>query len=201
MLTLAAECDLPLPVLVVASGESRCAGGTPRVSSRSSAARDHQPGHARACSAVPSRRGRRTGGPARSGTSGRSFSAASASPLAVAAHADVAPHQALERVADVGQVERFARRAARAAGFASGRARKSSSHRRRRARGPFAGMGPVDQPFQQAVRGQPIGAVQAAGGHFAGRPQTRQRGAAFDGRPSRRRSCNGRRAGPGSDRA
>ena len=37
----------------------------------------------------------------------------------------------------------------------------------------------VDQRLQQAVRGQPVGPVQAAGRDFARRPQVRHRGAAF----------------------
>ena len=104
------------------------------------------------------------------------FSAASAQIGGVAADAGRPPHQALERVADVGQVQRLA--AVDRRRLASGTARKSSASGRRRARGPLAGMGPVDQPFEQAVRGQAIGAVQAAGSDFAGGPQPGQRRAA-----------------------
>ena len=55
---------------------------------------------------------------------------------------------------------------------------KCRAWRRRPAR-PLRRRCAVDHGFQQAVRGQPIGPVQAAGGDFARRPQAGQRGAAF----------------------
>ena len=58
----------------------------------------------------------------------------------------------------------------------------------------------VDQALEQAVRGEPVGAVQARAGDLAGRPEARQRRPAVRDRPSRRRSCNGRRGRPGSGR-
>ena len=85
------------------SGKStrRC---TPRLSSRASAGLSHQPRTRTACSAIASPRGTKTAASARSRTSGRS-SRPPRPARPVAPHAHVAPHQALQRVADVGQVQ------------------------------------------------------------------------------------------------
>ena len=107
---------------------------------------------------------------------------------------DVAPHEALERVADVGQVQ-AARCRARPAGFSSGTARIRVVQLGGGRRGALAGMDAEDQRLEQAVRGQPVRPVQAGRGHFARRPEARAASCGPRGRPSRRRSCNGPRAG------
>ena len=120
--------------------------------------------------------------------------------LAVArAHAGAAPHQALERVADVGQVQRLGAvlDAADSPAAARESRRASSAAAARRA---FAGVRAVDQAFQQAVRRQPIGAVQAAGGALRPPPTGRAASCGLRGRPSRRPSCNAPRAAPESGR-
>ena len=42
----------------------------------------------------------------------------------------------------------------------------------------LGGAGPVDEPFKQAVRGQPVGAVESRAGDFARGPEAGQRGPA-----------------------
>ncbi len=52
---------------------------------------------------------------------------------------------------------------------------------------------PKVQPFLQAVGGEPVGAVQSAGGDFAGGPQAGTVVCDHRGRSSVRRSCSARR--------
>ena len=68
-------------------------------------------------------------------------------------------------------------------GFDSGKAQKIVVDRGRRAGRASAGMRTVNEPFEQTVRRQAIGAMQPAGGDFAGSPQARERGAPLDGQP------------------
>ena len=186
-------------MLVVDARESRCEGGRPAIPSRASAASIiSRATVSMFCSSQPcgslNCRGQHVAAPAVDRLAPPRPAA-----VRVAAHARRTPHQALERIANVGQVERLGRRARPADSPAAARERSSASSARPRD-APCAGMRAVDQPFQQAVRRQAIRAVQAAGGDFAGRPQAGQRRAAFDDRPSRRRSCSARRAAPESDR-
>ena len=58
-----------------------------------------------------------------------------------------------------------------------------------------------DEPFEQAVGGQAIGAVQARAGHLAGRPEALHASSCRGDRRSLRRSCNERRGRPESGRA
>ena len=77
------------------------------------------------------------------------FSRASREPFGVAADAHVAPHQALQRVADVGQVQRFGERVD--ARVLDDRGGEVVAQLGRRPRGPFARVSAVDQRLQQAV--------------------------------------------------
>ena len=196
-LVVAADGDVPQPVLVVALGEIGSDVATPGLLALAHGA-DHQAGNGRACSAAPIRWNARTVRRARNGTSGRR-SRPLPQTFAVAANTHAPPHQALERVADVGQVEKLGERDARA-GFPAGE--RENCHRFPAAspRRSFTRRAPVNQGFQQTVGGQPVGPVQTAGGDFAGRPEP---GHAWCG-PGRRRSprpsCNGRRAARGCGR-
>ena len=118
-------------------------------------------GPRRACFAAPSRWGRRTAGPARSGTSGRCSPRPRRSPSASRRTPTFRHIRLLSEL----------RMSATSSGSPGGSARGFSSTRRGESsrmpaaarEAPSPACAPVDQRLQQAVRGQPVGAVQAGG--------------------------------------
>src|SRR6185437_11235015 len=85
-----------------------------------------------------------------------------------------APHQVPERVADVGQVERLVA----VADVDGGEGRDFQALGARGAEvtaDVFRRAGAVDEALEQAVRGQPVGAVQARAGDLARGPEAGQR--------------------------